>query len=126
MPIAHYTGGGTYRVAGHSFTNGDEIEVDRELAEYLADVEDFEVHVEKQADLGDVVQEDEPSDETDEEEAEADEFAVDEFLDRTPVEDVAEDIVAGEVDDNLEAIAEAADRVTVQDAVGERRAELEG
>jgi len=47
MPRAHYTGGGTYRVAGHSFEPGDEREVDRELATYLRDHDDFKVTVEK-------------------------------------------------------------------------------
>jgi len=56
----------------------------------------------------------------------ADGFDVDAFLDRTPVDDVVEDIEAGEVDDHLDAVAEAAGRVTVEDAIGQRRAELEG
>lgn len=62
----------------------------------------------------------------DESESADDGFDADAFVDRTPMEDVVEDIRAGEVDDHLDAVAEAADRVGVEDAVGERRAELEG
>lgn len=138
MPRARYTAeGGTYRVDGHSFEPGDEIEVDHELADYLTDLEDFEVIVEKADGTPD--QGDEPPDETadvdeaesaDGEESGADggtetEFDVGEFLDRTPVDDVADDIKAGEADGHLDELLEEASRVTVQDAIGERRAELE-
>jgi hypothetical protein len=42
------------------------------------------------------------------------------FVDRTPMDDVVEDIESGEVDAHLEEIAAAADRVGVQDAVETR------
>lgn len=127
MPHVQYTAdGGTYRIRGYSFEPGDEREVEQDLADYLADHDEFEVD-----DAGDdaAAQEDEPPDEDDAEgeadgEAEAGEFDVDEFLDRN-VEPVAEDIRAGGVDEHLDAIADAAERVTVQDAIGERRADLE-
>lgn len=70
--------------------------------------------------------EDEQDEDDETAEAEADdEFDAEAFVDRTPVEDVAEDILAGEADGHLEEVAEADDRATTQDAVGERRAELE-
>lgn len=47
MPRARYTGGGIYRVGGHSFEHGDEREIDRELATHLSDHDDFEITVEK-------------------------------------------------------------------------------
>ncbi|MEA5387119.1 hypothetical protein VB779_08660 [Haloarculaceae archaeon H-GB11] len=42
MPRLRYTGGGTYRVGGYGFEAGEENNVDGELAEYLADHDDFE------------------------------------------------------------------------------------
>jgi len=45
MPTARYTGGGTYRVGGHSFEPGNEIDVDDDLAVYLDSVENFDVDV---------------------------------------------------------------------------------
>lgn len=124
MPRARYTGGGTYRVAGVSFEPGDEREVDQELAAYLSDHDAFEVTVEKEPTPDDVddVEEDEPDSDDDQVEA----FDAAAFVDRSPMDGVIEDIQAGEVDEHLDAVAEAADRVGVEDAVGERRAELEG
>jgi len=133
MPRAHYTAeGGTYRVAGHSFEPGDIREVDRELATYLSDHDDFEVTIEK--DSGDATEDESSAEEDPDDESEADSRAfdvdgydsVDDFLDRTPVGDVADDVRVGLVDDYLDAVADTTDRTTVQDAVGERRAELEG
>jgi len=43
MPTARYTGGGTYRVGGHSFAPGDEKDVGDGLAEYLDSLEEFDV-----------------------------------------------------------------------------------
>lgn len=103
---------------------GDRIEVSKAMATHLVDERgDFAV-VERDELVDqwtDEPDEDDPGDEAEESE----EFDVMAFVDRTPVEDVAEDILAGEADAYLDAIAEAADRVTVQDAVGERRAALE-
>ena len=134
MPRARYTAeGGTYRVAGISFEPGDEREVDHELADYLSDHKDFVVSVEKAASdvESDSADDDDDEDETDsdgdgEGQGGGDGFDVGAFLDRTPVDDVVEDIKAGEADDHLSAVAEAANRVTIEDAIGQRRAELEG
>ena len=71
----------------------------------------------------------EDPDETDDEadsEAEEEEFDAEAFVDRTPMDDVVDDIENGEADDHLDAVAEAADREGVQDAVEARRDELEG
>ena len=120
MPEVTYTAdGGHYRVAGEGFDPDETRDVDAELADYLADHEDFEVGV--SADSDDV---DESENDADAE-AEADGFDVDEFLNDNvpPIEDA---IAAGEVDDHLSALDDASERVGVQDAIGERRAELEG
>lgn len=56
-------------------------------------------------------------------------FDADVFVDRTPMSDVVDDIEAGEVDGNLDAVEEAEahgrDRVGVADAIASRREELE-
>lgn len=123
MPHATYTAeGGYFRVGGHGFDPGDTREVDAELADYLAGLEEFEVEGIDSADADDSDTDNGAS------EADADNesgFDIEEFLDDN-VEPIAADIRAGEVDAHLDAIAETADRVTVQDAIGERRAELEG
>jgi hypothetical protein len=127
MPTVRYTAdGGHYRVGGYGFDPGDEKDVDDDdLVDYLADHEDFEV-------LGDSARsapenvEESSADESTADDVGNKEFDAGAFLDRTPVEDVADDIRAGEADANLDAIADEASRVTVQDAIGERRAELEG
>ena len=126
MPRARYTAdGGHYRVGGEGFDPGQEKTVDRALAEYLDELEDFKVTYENSAEVPD-----EPTDDSDDEDAdeadESDGFDAVGVVDRTPVEDVADDILAGEADEHLDEVGEAADRVTIQDAVGERRAELEG
>jgi hypothetical protein len=58
---------------------------------------------------------------TSEPDTDDDEFDAETFADRTPMDDVVDDIESGDVDDHLEAIKEAADREGVQDAVSERR-----
>jgi hypothetical protein len=135
MPRARYTAdGGHYRIGGYGFDPGDEVDVGADLAEYLRDHDDFEVvdsTAPESADTG-ADSDGESGDDSDgglDESTDADgpdAFDAGAFLDRTPVEDVAADIRAGEADGHLDAVAEAAERVTVQDAVGERRAELEG
>ena len=118
MPTVEKTHGGLVlvRSIGERFKVGDRADVDEETARYLTD------------ERGDFALVDGEEMETDESDADSenDEFDVDRFLDRTPVEDVADDIHAGEADDHLDAVADAADRTTVHDAIGERRAELEG
>jgi hypothetical protein len=54
-----------------------------------------------------------------------DDFDVNGFLDRTPVEDVVDDIEAGQADDHLAAVAKTADRVTVERAVDDRQDALD-
>jgi hypothetical protein len=51
----------------------------------------------------------------------ADEFDAAAFVDRTPMEDVVQDIKSGEYDEHLDAIEAAAERNGVQDAIDERR-----
>jgi len=121
MPrIRHTSGPGRF---GHSALSGvsgrgDEHDVSEEAAAYLCD------------DLGyfernDVIDaEHEVVDEESKGDGGEDAFDLDEFLDQN-AKPAAEDIRAGEVDDHLDAIAEAGDRTTVQDAVDERRADLE-
>lgn len=54
-------------------------------------------------------------------EGSSDDFDAAEFVGRTPMDDVVDDIESGDYDEHLEAIKEAADREGVQDAVDERR-----
>lgn len=54
-----------------------------------------------------------------------DTFDVESFLDRTPVEDVVDDIEAGQVDGHLDAVEDAADRVTVERAIDDRQDTVE-
>jgi len=121
MVRVRYTAeGGHYRIAGHGFDPGDERDVGGDLADYLADRDDFEMldeSVDGDGDGGD-------GDADDTADGDGDTFDVTAFLNRTPVDVVADDIAAGEADDHLDTVAENADRMTVQDAVGERRAEL--
>lgn len=123
MPTVRYTGGGRYRVGGHNFGPGDKREVDEDLADHLAGVDEFDI-------LGDYDVLDDDGDDSDGDDGSDDdpdgEFDVDAFLDRTPVEDVADDIRAGEADGHLDAVEETADRVTVEDAIEDRRDDLEG
>lgn len=49
-------------------------------------------------------------------------FDAEAFVDRTPMDDVVADVESGEYDERLAAIADAAERQGVLDAVGERRA----
>lgn len=48
------------------------------------------------------------------------------FTDRTPVSDVVDDIEAGEADGHLDAVKEADDRVTVEQAVEDRKDAIGG
>lgn len=119
------------------FGQGDQEDVSEEVAIYLTegrgdfeivDADDGEEPTDaEEADGGeevDDVDEDDADGDADDAE-ETDGFDVGAFLDRN-VDPVADDIRDGEVDDHLDAVSEAADRVGVQDAIGERRAELEG
>lgn len=121
MPVFEKTAGGTVLLRGidQRVSVGDRVDVDEEFAVYLAEERgDF-----REVDVQDVEHR-EVEDDNDADEA-GDSFDAAAFVDRTPVGDVVDDIEAGEVDDHLAVVAEAAARVTVEDAVGERRAELE-
>jgi hypothetical protein len=125
MPRVRYTAdGGHYRVGGHGFDPGDEVDVDGELAEYLADHDDFEV-----LEADDDGDEDNSDDGKDATEAIATGDA-DAFVDRTPVSDVADDILDGHVDEVLNEIeaaeSDGRDRKTVYEAIEDRRDELGG
>lgn len=118
MPRARYTAeGGTYRIDGQSFEPGDEHEVSREVAEHLADVDDFEVIVEK----GDAAprEEDGPPDE------DGEDFLVNGWLEND-YQDRADAVLEGGLDDYLDEIEDAETSETVIEAVQERRDELEG
>jgi len=126
MPVVEKTAGGRVYVRDvGEFVLGDRADVDADTAAHLCEGRgDFErvgtggpegSGGDDRPDTTAVATADDDSDTLD----------INAFLDRTPVGDVADDIRAGEADGQLDAVAEAADRVTVRDAVGERRAELE-
>jgi len=119
MPRVKKIGGGRVYVrrVDQRFSAGDEADVSEAGAEYLLEERDDFALV----DAGD---EEADSDDDQADDAGDDGFDATAFLDRTPVDDVVDDIEAGEADDHLDAVAEAAERVTVEDAVGQRRAEL--
>jgi len=121
MVRVHYSGGGRYRTSGHQFEEGDIVDVDEGLAEYLCEKDAFArvEEIDPPADPdGDVASEDDTD-------AEAEGFDADAWIDEHHYQERAEQVRAGEHDEHLDAIAEAESATTVQDAVGERRAELE-
>jgi len=124
MPRIHYEGGGRYRTSGHLFEEGDIAEVDEELADYLCEKDAF-ARVDDSAVTTDQTETDE-SEETDEADSESKGFDADEWIDEHHYQAREEQVRDGAVDEHLDAIAEAESSTTVQDAVGERRAELEG
>lgn len=129
--VTYTADGGHYRVGGVGFDPGDTKDVNTELASYLSDHPDFKVEDAADDEGGGVHEDAADDEETESDEEAADDVGVDEFdagsfVDRTPMEDVVEDIRAGEADGHLDAVQAAASRVGVEDAVGERRAELEG
>jgi len=124
MPRIHYEGGGRYRTSGHLFEEGDIAEVDEELADYLCEKDAF-ARVDDSTVPTDQTESDE-SEETDGADSESEGFDVDEWIDEHHYQAREEQVRDGEHDEHLDAIAEAESSTTVQDAVGERRAELEG
>ena len=89
------------------YTAGDTFEVDEDVLDdhpQLVPTDDI-----------DAESEDEGGDE---------EFDAEAFVDRTPMDDVVDDIESGEADDHLDAVEEAAEREGVKDAVESRRDEL--
>ena len=128
MRRVRYTAeGGHYRTNGIGFDPGDERDIDDDLAAYLCSRDDFEA-VDGGAGPTDATPQeaDEPPDTAEaKDENDADgTFDVGSFLDRN-VDPIAEDILAGEADAHLDELSAEASRVTVTDAIGERRAELE-
>lgn len=59
------------------------------------------------------------------ESADGDGFDVDDFIDRTPVDTVIEDIEDGAADGHLKEVMSAADRVTVERAAASRQTDIE-
>jgi len=123
MPRIHYDGGGRYRTSGHTFEDGDVVDVDEQLADSLCEQDAF-ARVDGNAPVGDSDDNDETA--ADEAETESEGFDVDAWIDDLHYQERAEQVRDGEHDEHLDAIAEAESATTVQDAVGERRAELEG
>jgi len=118
----HYDGGGRYRTSGHLFEEGDIAEVDEELADYLCEKGAFGRVDETPTGAEDDAEEDVTDDE---EPGESEDFDADEWIDEHHYQAREEQVRAGDVDEHLDAIAEAESSTTVQDAIGERRAEIE-
>lgn len=102
-----------------SFTDGGYLELeDDDLAEELA-LRKRHIHVaanHPDADSSEASTSDEGAD------GDADEaFDPFEFVDRTPMDDIIEDLQSGEYDDRLDAIEDAADRQGVLNTIDERR-----
>ncbi|MDB2283660.1 hypothetical protein PM038_00020 [Halorubrum ezzemoulense] len=120
MARVHYSGGGRYRTSGHQFEEGDIVDVDEGLAEYLCEKDAF-ARVD-----GDPLEEADPTENSGGDTLdEAEGFNVDAWIDDNHYQERAEEVRDGVHDEHLDAIAEAESATTVQDAVGERRAELE-
>ncbi|QLK25417.1 hypothetical protein HYG81_15185 [Natrinema zhouii] len=135
METVRYTDeGGRYRTGGVTFEPGDVGEVSAGLAEHLvADVGSFEYVDEETLETADTEDEDETEGEDEGEEAPngsetknsvvtaPDEFTIDE---------IEAELETGEWDDHLETLREneeaGKDRAGVHDAIGVRRAEIEG
>ena len=120
MVRVRYGGGGGDRTRGRQFEEGAIVDVDEGLAEYLCEKDAFarvggDAPAEPEADVA-------SDDDTD---AEPDGFDVERWIDALHYQERAEEVRDGEHDEHLDAIAEAESATTVQDAVGERRAELE-
>lgn len=116
MPRLRYTGGGTYRVGGYGFEPGGVNDVDGELAEYLADREDFEVVDDVAEERGEGEFRFDPGEATD--------FSTNGWLDNN-YQDRVEAVQAGGLDEYLDEIENAETSETVIDAVQKRRVELE-
>lgn len=128
MPTIRYTDdGGRYRAGGVTFEPGDEGDVSAGLAEHLIDdVGDFEYVDADEATTEDVREEDNlPV----EDESSEDDDLVDELQELT-IPEIEAELESGRFDDRLDAVAEAEregkDRAGVHDAIGVRRAEIEG
>ena len=121
MPLIRHTSGpsrfGHSALSGVS-SRGDEHNVTEEAATYLCDDLGY-------FERGDVIDaEYEVINEESDQNSDADGFNVDVYLEQN-AKPIAEEIRAGKMDAQLDAIEEADDRTTVQDAVDDRRADLE-
>lgn len=122
MPRARYTAeGGTYRIDGQSFEPGDEYEVSRTVADHLQDVDDFEVILEKD-DAAPREEDGPPDDELGYEER----TALAEGLANESWQAAVSAVEDGEADAYLDELEQVDDRNSVQEAIDERRDELEG
>ena len=117
MPRIHYDGGGRYRTSGRTFEEGDIVEVDEQLADSLCEQDAF-----GRVESDDTLDEDGSGAEDDT----TDGWDIDAWIDEHHYQAREEQVLAGEHDEHLDAIAEAESSTTVQDAVDERRAEIEG
>ncbi len=120
MVRVHYDGGGRYRTSGHLFEEDDVVDVDEQLADYLCEKDAF-ARVDGDEPAGELGTGDADADEADT----TDGFDVDEWIDDLHYQAREEKVRDGDVDDHLDAIHDAESSTTVQDAVDERRAELE-
>lgn len=126
MPVVEKTRGGDVYLSAidQNVTVGERVEVSKGYAEYLVedrgdftrlDVTTVDYEEASEGDAADSADDGEGSEG----------FDAGAFVDRTPMETVVEDIHAGEADGHLDDVAAEASRVGVEDAVGERRAELD-
>lgn len=106
--------------------DGELVVDDEETARAFANTYDALELVEDSSDDGASDEDDEnKEDSTETTDGDVDEaFQPEAFLDRTPMDDVVQDIEDGMVDDQLDQVEEHAEREGVQDAVDARRDEL--
>jgi len=117
MPVCEKVAGGRVllRGIGERVAPGDRVDVSEAMAAYLTeDRGDFRVVGEGGA----------PAADEESEAASSNGFDTDAWLDQDYT-DRADRVRAGDVDEHLDAIAEAETSSTVLDAIGERRAELD-
>lgn len=121
MPVYEKTTGGEVYLRGidRNVSAGDRVDVNEDFAEYLAERGDFRPVDVQDADFREV------DDADAEDESEPDGFDIDEWLDK-PYQERADGVLDGDVDEHLDAIDEEETSSTVQDAITQRRAELEG
>jgi len=127
MPVYQKTTGGEVylRGIGARVSAGDRVDVDGDFAEYLEDRGDFRPVDVQDAEPRETDGADE-TDSTDESDGDSSggDFDVEVWLDE-PYQERADRVLEGEVDAHLETIADGETSTTVQDAIGERRAELD-
>jgi len=120
MPTVEKTAGAWVyiRALDRDFHIGDQADVGADLADYLVEERGDFAYVGERGDTAGVATAD------DDTEGAEDAFDVEAWLEQD-YQDRASRVHAGEVDDHLDAIADAETSDTVRDAIGERRAELE-